>query len=133
MTIQLNIDNINSCISLRTAFVCSFAVSALKCYMCGSVTSNQDCNKNSQDCQAPLDTCMTTVGTKGEHMPSTLPQITVVHTLKVHENESKIRHSQNMLPNFFYPRSVIYNTSGFYGSKYMQFVAAANKNSKMKF
>lgn len=41
------------------------SVNALKCYVCGSVTSNEECNKNSQDCQAPLDTCMTTVGTLG--------------------------------------------------------------------
>ncbi|RXN05908.1 cleft lip and palate transmembrane 1 [Labeo rohita] len=40
-------------------------VNALKCYVCGSATSNQECNKNLQDCPAPLDTCMTTVGTAG--------------------------------------------------------------------
>ncbi|CAM4698042.1 unnamed protein product [Leuciscus chuanchicus] len=40
-----------------------WGLSALKCYICGSVTSNQECNKNLQDCQAPLDTCMTTVVT----------------------------------------------------------------------
>ncbi|XP_048009485.1 ly6/PLAUR domain-containing protein 2-like [Megalobrama amblycephala] len=41
------------------------SVNALKCYVCASTTSNQECNKNLQDCQAPLDTCMTTVGTLG--------------------------------------------------------------------
>uniref|UniRef100_A0A8C1L2B7 Snake toxin/toxin-like domain-containing protein n=1 Tax=Cyprinus carpio TaxID=7962 RepID=A0A8C1L2B7_CYPCA len=40
-------------------------VNALKCYVCGSATTNQECNKSEQDCQAPLDTCMTTVGTLG--------------------------------------------------------------------
>ncbi|XP_042627977.1 ly6/PLAUR domain-containing protein 2-like isoform X2 [Cyprinus carpio] len=41
------------------------SVNALKCYVCGSATTNQECNKSEQDCQAPLDTCMTTVGTLG--------------------------------------------------------------------
>uniref|UniRef100_A0A671P7Q7 UPAR/Ly6 domain-containing protein n=1 Tax=Sinocyclocheilus anshuiensis TaxID=1608454 RepID=A0A671P7Q7_9TELE len=51
-----------SIITLVLLFCFSFAVNALKCYVCGSATSNQECNKNLQDCQAPLDTCMTTVG-----------------------------------------------------------------------
>ncbi|XP_052000199.1 lymphocyte antigen 6E-like [Xyrauchen texanus] len=41
------------------------SVNALMCYVCGSVTSNDECNKNSQECQAPFDTCMTTVVTLG--------------------------------------------------------------------
>ncbi|XP_026084740.1 prostate stem cell antigen-like [Carassius auratus] len=41
------------------------SVNALKCYVCASSTSNEECNKNVQDCQAPLDTCMTTVATLG--------------------------------------------------------------------
>lgn len=45
--------------------------------MCASTTSNQECNKNLQDCQAPMDTCMTTVGTLGEQMPLTLKQLSV--------------------------------------------------------
>ncbi|KAG1940095.1 ly6/PLAUR domain-containing protein 2-like [Pimephales promelas] len=57
--------NMETLSSLLFLLLTVHSVSALKCYMCGSVTSNQDCNKNSQDCQAPLDTCMTTVGTKG--------------------------------------------------------------------
>ncbi|XP_051577332.1 prostate stem cell antigen-like [Myxocyprinus asiaticus] len=41
------------------------SVNTLTCYVCGSVTSNDECNKSSMDCQAPFDTCMTTVATLG--------------------------------------------------------------------
>ncbi|XP_043116251.1 ly6/PLAUR domain-containing protein 2-like [Puntigrus tetrazona] len=41
------------------------SVNGLKCYVCASATTNQECNKNLQECQSPLDTCMTTVGTLG--------------------------------------------------------------------
>ncbi|XP_036395774.1 prostate stem cell antigen-like [Megalops cyprinoides] len=41
------------------------AVAALKCYVCSSTTTNEDCNQNTQTCQAPLDTCMTTVDISG--------------------------------------------------------------------
>ncbi|XP_016300150.1 ly6/PLAUR domain-containing protein 2-like [Sinocyclocheilus anshuiensis] len=51
--------------SLLFLLLTVYSVNALKCYVCGSATSNQECNKNLQDCQAPLDTCMTTVGTQG--------------------------------------------------------------------
>uniref|UniRef100_A0A8C2Q7P2 UPAR/Ly6 domain-containing protein n=1 Tax=Cyprinus carpio TaxID=7962 RepID=A0A8C2Q7P2_CYPCA len=56
-------------------FLFSFAVNALKCYVCGSATTNQECNKSEQDCQAPLDTCMTTVGTLGEQISLILKQL----------------------------------------------------------
>ncbi|XP_029518867.1 ly6/PLAUR domain-containing protein 2-like [Oncorhynchus nerka] len=39
---------------------------ALKCYVCSSTTTNDACNQSSQTCQAPLDTCMTTVDTFGK-------------------------------------------------------------------
>ncbi|KAI4871283.1 hypothetical protein NFI96_019813 [Prochilodus magdalenae] len=42
------------------------SVSSLKCYICSSTASNEYCNSNSEDCQAPLDTCMTTVSISGE-------------------------------------------------------------------
>ncbi|MED6249011.1 hypothetical protein ATANTOWER_008157 [Ataeniobius toweri] len=38
---------------------------SLKCYVCSSSTTNNECNQNSQDCQQPLDTCMTIVDTLG--------------------------------------------------------------------
>nr|XP_015212892.1 PREDICTED: prostate stem cell antigen-like [Lepisosteus oculatus] len=41
------------------------SVVALDCYVCPSTSTNEDCNKNTQSCQAPLDTCMTTVVTSG--------------------------------------------------------------------
>ncbi|KAG7469794.1 hypothetical protein MATL_G00132600 [Megalops atlanticus] len=41
------------------------AVAALKCYVCSSTTTNEKCNQNTQTCQAPLDTCMTTVDISG--------------------------------------------------------------------
>ncbi|XP_040901051.1 prostate stem cell antigen-like [Toxotes jaculatrix] len=40
-------------------------VVALDCYVCSASTTNEECNKNTQECQAPLDTCMTTVDTLG--------------------------------------------------------------------
>ncbi|KAL7874347.1 hypothetical protein SRHO_G00053170 [Serrasalmus rhombeus] len=42
------------------------AVNTLKCYVCSSTVSNEYCNSNSEDCQAPLDTCMTTVSISGD-------------------------------------------------------------------
>ncbi|KAK2844335.1 hypothetical protein Q5P01_010994 [Channa striata] len=41
-------------------------VLSLKCYVCSSSATNDECNQNSQWCQAPLDTCMTTVDTLGD-------------------------------------------------------------------
>lgn len=38
---------------------------SLKCYVCSSSTTNEECNQNNQDCQQPLDTCMTIVDTLG--------------------------------------------------------------------
>ncbi|KAM4580264.1 uncharacterized protein PAE49_005183 [Odontesthes bonariensis] len=40
-------------------------VLSLKCYVCSSSTTNEECNQNSQECQQPLDTCMTIVDTLG--------------------------------------------------------------------
>ncbi len=71
--------NINYIVhSWITRLLFSFAVNALECYMCGSATSNEECNKNLLDCQAPLDTCMTTVATLGERMPLTLSSSTLI-------------------------------------------------------
>lgn len=38
---------------------------SLKCYVCSSTTTNEECNKNTQECQAPVDMCMTVVDTLG--------------------------------------------------------------------
>ncbi|XP_062343245.1 ly6/PLAUR domain-containing protein 2-like [Osmerus eperlanus] len=38
-------------------------VEVLKCYVCSSTNSNEECNQATQTCQAPLDTCMTTIDT----------------------------------------------------------------------
>uniref|UniRef100_A0A8B9REN4 UPAR/Ly6 domain-containing protein n=1 Tax=Astyanax mexicanus TaxID=7994 RepID=A0A8B9REN4_ASTMX len=39
----------------------SSPINSLKCYVCSSTDSNEYCNSNSEECQAPLDTCMTTL------------------------------------------------------------------------
>ncbi|XP_060937741.1 lymphocyte antigen 6E-like [Limanda limanda] len=39
---------------------------ALSCYVCTNATTNDQCNQNTQECQAPLDTCMTSVDTLGQ-------------------------------------------------------------------
>ncbi|CAB1456563.1 unnamed protein product [Pleuronectes platessa] len=39
---------------------------ALECYVCSASSTNEQCNQNSQDCQSPLDTCMTSVDTEGQ-------------------------------------------------------------------
>ncbi|XP_018541548.1 prostate stem cell antigen [Lates calcarifer] len=38
---------------------------SLECYVCSAATTNEECNQNTQKCQAPLDTCMTVVDTLG--------------------------------------------------------------------
>ncbi|CAK6967572.1 prostate stem cell antigen-like [Scomber scombrus] len=38
---------------------------SLDCYVCSSSPTNEQCNQNTQECQAPLDTCMTIVDTLG--------------------------------------------------------------------
>ncbi|XP_071324541.1 prostate stem cell antigen-like [Trachinotus anak] len=38
---------------------------SLECYVCSSSSTNEECNTNTQECQAPLDTCMTIVDTLG--------------------------------------------------------------------
>ncbi|KAB5586796.1 hypothetical protein PHYPO_G00005650 [Pangasianodon hypophthalmus] len=43
-----------------------YSVNSLKCYVCSSTPSNEHCNRNAEECQAPLDTCMTTVDILGE-------------------------------------------------------------------
>ncbi|XP_069549356.1 ly6/PLAUR domain-containing protein 2-like [Brachyistius frenatus] len=40
-------------------------VLSLECYVCSSSATNEECNKNTQECQAPLGTCMTAVDTLG--------------------------------------------------------------------
>ncbi|XP_026148817.1 prostate stem cell antigen-like [Mastacembelus armatus] len=40
-------------------------VLSMKCYVCNSSTTNEECNQGSQECQAPLDTCMTIVDKLG--------------------------------------------------------------------
>nr|XP_023667808.1 prostate stem cell antigen-like [Paramormyrops kingsleyae] len=40
----------------------------LICYVCSSTTTNSKCNLNTDTCQAPLDTCMSTVVTAGNVM-----------------------------------------------------------------
>ncbi|KAG7475252.1 hypothetical protein JOB18_028262 [Solea senegalensis] len=37
----------------------------LECYVCSSSATNDECNQNSQECQTPLDTCMTSVDILG--------------------------------------------------------------------
>ncbi|XP_029360531.1 prostate stem cell antigen-like [Echeneis naucrates] len=36
-------------------------VTLLECYVCSASASNEECNTNTQECEVPLDTCMTTV------------------------------------------------------------------------
>lgn len=38
---------------------------SLDCYVCSSSPTNEACNQNTQECQAPLDTCMTTIDILG--------------------------------------------------------------------
>ncbi|XP_047455369.1 ly6/PLAUR domain-containing protein 6-like [Mugil cephalus] len=38
---------------------------SLKCYVCSSTTTNEECNSGTQECQAPLDTCMTIIDVFG--------------------------------------------------------------------
>ncbi|CAJ1061746.1 prostate stem cell antigen-like [Xyrichtys novacula] len=40
-------------------------VLSLDCYVCSSSATNDECNQNTQECQAPLDTCMTTIDILG--------------------------------------------------------------------
>ncbi|XP_031607347.1 prostate stem cell antigen-like [Oreochromis aureus] len=35
----------------------------LKCYVCSSSATNEECNQSAQECKAPLNTCMTVVDT----------------------------------------------------------------------
>ncbi|XP_051263853.1 lymphocyte antigen 6D [Dicentrarchus labrax] len=38
---------------------------SLECYVCTSSATNEECNNNTQECQALLDTCMTVIDTFG--------------------------------------------------------------------
>lgn len=40
---------------------------SLKCYVCSSSTTNEECNKNTQECQVPVDMCMTVIDTLGNY------------------------------------------------------------------
>ncbi|XP_056618747.1 prostate stem cell antigen-like [Triplophysa dalaica] len=51
--------------SLLLILLTIHSVNTLKCYICGSKTTNDECNMNSEDCQAPFDACMTTVAKLG--------------------------------------------------------------------
>ncbi|XP_035527790.1 ly-6/neurotoxin-like protein 1 [Morone saxatilis] len=42
-----------------------YPVQSLECYVCASSATNEECNNNTQECQALLDTCMTIVDTFG--------------------------------------------------------------------
>ncbi|XP_028281734.1 prostate stem cell antigen-like [Parambassis ranga] len=46
-------------------FLCFSPVLSLECYVCSSSSTNEECNKSTQECQQPLDTCMTIVDTLG--------------------------------------------------------------------
>ncbi|XP_004565218.1 uncharacterized protein LOC101483909 [Maylandia zebra] len=35
----------------------------LKCYVCSSSATNEECNQSTQECKTPLNTCMTVVDT----------------------------------------------------------------------
>ncbi|KAM4633815.1 uncharacterized protein ACJ7VT_021448 [Polymixia lowei] len=53
---------------LRLLLLFSFFLSpvlSLNCYVCSSSPTNEQCNRNNQTCQAPLDTCMTIIDTLG--------------------------------------------------------------------
>lgn len=54
------------------------AVTSLKCYVCSSSATNALCNQNNQQCQAPLDTCMTVVDTLGNFHSSDLVQTAII-------------------------------------------------------
>ncbi|XP_053486903.1 ly6/PLAUR domain-containing protein 6 [Ictalurus furcatus] len=51
---------------LLVFFLTIHSVYSLKCYVCSSTPSNEYCNRNAEECRAPLDTCMTTVDILGE-------------------------------------------------------------------
>ncbi|KAI1885712.1 hypothetical protein AGOR_G00206640 [Albula goreensis] len=51
---------------LLSLSIATVSVDALECYVCSSTTTNEMCNENTKSCQAPLDTCMTTVDTVGD-------------------------------------------------------------------
>lgn len=52
-------------LALVSALFLIFAVLSLECYVCSSSSTNEECNKSTQECQQPLDTCMTIVDTLG--------------------------------------------------------------------
>ncbi|KAI7806387.1 prostate stem cell antigen-like [Triplophysa rosa] len=54
-----------SLFSLLLILLTIHSVNTLKCYICSSKTTNDECNLNSEECQAPFDACMTTVAKLG--------------------------------------------------------------------
>ncbi|XP_070823260.1 ly6/PLAUR domain-containing protein 2-like [Chaetodon trifascialis] len=50
---------------LGLLFLLISPVLSLECYVCSSSATNEECNTNTQECQAPLDTCMTTIDILG--------------------------------------------------------------------
>ncbi|XP_076137252.1 prostate stem cell antigen-like [Alosa pseudoharengus] len=55
--------NMKNLPGLLVLFLCVHSVDTLKCYVCSATNSNEQCNQNSQDCNPPLDTCMSTIDT----------------------------------------------------------------------
>ncbi|XP_061772125.1 prostate stem cell antigen-like [Nerophis ophidion] len=52
---------------LGLVFLCFVSpVLSLSCYVCTFSLTNDECNVNTQECQAPLDTCMTVIDTLGQ-------------------------------------------------------------------
>uniref|UniRef100_A0A3P8T469 UPAR/Ly6 domain-containing protein n=1 Tax=Amphiprion percula TaxID=161767 RepID=A0A3P8T469_AMPPE len=47
---------------INLLFYCC-AVLSLDCYVCSSSATNEECNQSTQECQLPLDTCMTVIDT----------------------------------------------------------------------
>uniref|UniRef100_A0AAQ5XP88 UPAR/Ly6 domain-containing protein n=1 Tax=Amphiprion ocellaris TaxID=80972 RepID=A0AAQ5XP88_AMPOC len=45
--------------------LCPGVVLSLDCYVCSSSATNEECNQSTQECQLPLDTCMTVIDTLG--------------------------------------------------------------------
>ncbi|XP_011603803.2 lymphocyte antigen 6D [Takifugu rubripes] len=63
--VQVNSQIKDMLLSLLLLFVLASPALSLKCYVCSSSTTNEECNNNTQECQAPVDMCMTVVDTLG--------------------------------------------------------------------
>ncbi|XP_038153338.1 prostate stem cell antigen-like [Cyprinodon tularosa] len=68
-------------LSLVILFFLFSPVTSLKCFVCSSSTTNDECNQSSQSCQQPLDTCMTIVDTLG-YMKAIVKQCSSSSTCK---------------------------------------------------